>query len=81
VTHVPPVGEPGTEVGPAPGRRVGIRSPALTWLVGLAGFYTLYFARVFLLPLTIAVLLDLLLSPLVRGLSARGCPIRSARPW
>ncbi len=47
---------------------VGVRSAALTGLFVLAVFYTLYFARLFLLPLVLAVLFDLLLSPLVRGL-------------
>jgi len=74
MTDMPPIGEPGTDAGPAPERRVGIRSPVLTWLVVLAGVYTLYFARAFLLPLTIAVLLDLLLSPLVRGLRRARLP-------
>lgn len=41
---------------------------ALTVLATLAGFYTLYFAREFLLPLGIAILLSLVLAPLVRAL-------------
>ena len=41
---------------------------ALTILTVLALFYTLYFARAFLLPITFAVLLDFLLSPAVRAL-------------
>ncbi len=43
-------------------------STALTILTVLALFYTLYFARSFLLPITFAVLLDFLLSPAVRAL-------------
>ncbi|HSB55191.1 MAG TPA: AI-2E family transporter [Gemmatimonadales bacterium] len=70
MTDVTPV----ADAGPAPERRVGIRSPVLTCLVVLAGLYTLYFARPFLLPLTVAVLLDLLLSPVVRGLKRARVP-------
>ena len=73
MTHVTSVGEPGTDAGQAP-ERVGIRSPVLTCLVVLAVFYTLYFARAFLLPITIAVLLNFLLSPLVRGLRRARLP-------
>lgn len=43
-------------------------STALTILVVLALFYSLYFARSFLLPIVFAVLLDFLLSPAVRAL-------------
>lgn len=39
---------------------------ALTGLFVLAVFYTLYFARPFLMPLVLAVLLNLLLSPVVQ---------------
>jgi predicted PurR-regulated permease PerM len=46
----------------------GIRNLSLTGLFILAAFYTLYFARSFLLPVVLALLLSLLLSPLVRGL-------------
>lgn len=44
-------------------------STALTILAVLAMLYTLYFARAFLLPIVFAVLLDFLLSPLVRALA------------
>ena len=37
----------------------------LLWLVGLALLYTLYFARSLLMPVVVALLLALLLSPLV----------------
>jgi len=46
----------------------GIRSLALTGLFVLAAFYTLYLARSFFLPIIIALLLNFLLSPVVRGL-------------
>jgi predicted PurR-regulated permease PerM len=45
------------------------RSTALTILAVLALLYTLYFARAFLLPIVFAVLLDFLLSPIVRTLA------------
>ena len=73
VTSVTSVRETGTDMGRVP-ERVGIRSPVLTWLVVLAVFYTLYFARAFLLPIAIAVLLNFLLSPLVRGLKRARLP-------
>lgn len=44
------------------------RSAALTGLFVLAAFYTLYFARGFFLPVTLAVLLSFLFGPVVRGL-------------
>ncbi|HSK77036.1 MAG TPA: AI-2E family transporter [Thermoanaerobaculia bacterium] len=46
----------------------GIRSLALTGLFVLAAFYTLYFARSFILPIVLALLLNFLLSPVVRAL-------------
>jgi predicted PurR-regulated permease PerM len=46
----------------------GVRNLALTGLFVLAAFYTLYFARDFLLPIVLALLFNLLLTPLVRGL-------------
>ncbi|HZF13725.1 MAG TPA: AI-2E family transporter [Thermoanaerobaculia bacterium] len=46
----------------------GVRNVSLTGLFILAAFYTLYFARSFLLPIVLALLLSLLLSPLVRVL-------------
>ena len=66
----------------------GIRSLALTGLFILAAFYTLYFGRAFFLPIVLALLLNFLLSPVVRGLKklripngARGRPggLRAAR--
>ncbi len=52
----------------------GIRSFALTGLFILASFYTLYFARAFLLPIILALLLSFLLSPVVRGLKKLHIP-------
>jgi predicted PurR-regulated permease PerM len=55
-------------------RPVDVRSAALTGLFVLAVSYTLYFARPFLLPLTLAVLLNLLLSPVVQALGRLRLP-------
>lgn len=49
-------------------RKLGVRSFALTMLLALALFYTLYFAKDFFLPITGAIVLSFLLQPLVRGL-------------
>jgi len=54
--------------------RFGIRSLALTGLFILAALYTLYFARSFLLPIVLALLLNSLLSPVVRGLKKLHIP-------
>jgi predicted PurR-regulated permease PerM len=54
--------------------RIEIRSLAITGLFVLALFYTLYFARAFFLPIILAVLLDFLLSPLIRGLKRARIP-------
>jgi predicted PurR-regulated permease PerM len=48
--------------------RMEVRSLALTGLLVLAVLYTLYFARAFLFPIILAVLLDFLLSPIIRAL-------------
>jgi predicted PurR-regulated permease PerM len=56
------------KLGEALRERVEIRSLAITGLFVLASFYTLYFARAFFLPIILAVLLDFLLSPLIRGM-------------
>jgi predicted PurR-regulated permease PerM len=45
-----------------------VRALALAGLFVLAAFYTLYLARSFFLPIILALLLSLLLSPVVRGL-------------
>ncbi|MDP8981038.1 MAG: AI-2E family transporter [Acidobacteriota bacterium] len=49
--------------------RARIRSFALTGLLILGCFYTLFFARDFFLPVILALVFNLLLGPLVRGLS------------
>jgi predicted PurR-regulated permease PerM len=52
--------------------RPAARSAALTTLAVLGVLYTLYFARGFLVPIAFALLLNLLLSPLLRALARRG---------
>ena len=54
--------------------RMEVRSAAITGLFVLAVLYTLYFARAFLLPIVIAVLLDFLLSPIIRTLKRARIP-------
>jgi predicted PurR-regulated permease PerM len=49
-------------------RRVRVRSRMLTGLFTLAILYTCYFAQVVLIPIALALLLNLLLAPVVRGL-------------
>src|SRR5689334_14993909 len=46
----------------------GVRTGALIGLIVLASFFTLYAFRVFFLPVFLAILFDLLLSPVVRAL-------------
>jgi predicted PurR-regulated permease PerM len=53
---------------------LGVRSLALSGLFILAAFYTLYLARSFILPIVLAVLLNFLLSPVVRGLNKLRIP-------
>jgi len=48
--------------------RLEVRSVAITGLFVLAVLYTLFFARAFLLPIVLAILLDFLLSPVIRAL-------------
>jgi predicted PurR-regulated permease PerM len=62
------------KLGEALRERMEIRSVAITGLFVLAVFYTLYFARPFLLPIVIALLLDFLLSPIIRWLKRMGVP-------
>lgn len=52
----------------------GVRSLALTGLLILATFYTLYFGRAFFLPIVLALLLNSLFSPVVRGLKRLRIP-------
>jgi predicted PurR-regulated permease PerM len=54
------------KLGDALRDRVEVRSVAITGLFVLAVFYTLYFARAFFLPIVLAMLLDFLLSPIIR---------------
>ena len=62
------------KLGEALRDRVEIRSLSITGLFVLAAFYTLYFARLFFLPIILAILLDFLLSPLIRGLKRARIP-------
>lgn len=62
------------KLGEALRDRVEVRSVAITGLFILAVFYTLYFARPFLLPVVLAVLLDFLLSPVIRFLKRLRVP-------
>ncbi len=57
------------------GDRLEVRSLALTGLLVLACFYTLYFARAFVLPILLAILLDFLFSPVIRGLKRLHVPV------
>jgi hypothetical protein len=70
-----PVDEPDIKkLGEALRQRIEIRSLAVTGLFVLAAFYTLYFARAFLLPIVLAVLRDFLLSPIIRALKRARIP-------
>src|SRR6478672_11634510 len=62
------------KLGQALRDRIEIRSIAVTGLFVLAVLYTLYFARSFLLPIVLAVLLDFLLSPVIRTLKRARIP-------
>ena len=63
------------KTGEALGQRLEVRSIAVTGLFVLALFYTLYFARAFVLPILLAILLDFLLSPVVRALKRVRIPV------
>src|SRR5438093_12929885 len=56
-------------------RPFGVRSIALTGLFTLAVFYTIYFMRLILLPIVLALLLSYLLRPIVRGLAQLKIPL------
>ncbi len=62
----------GSADGPRPGIFSGTTRPVgtlvLYWLLALALLYTLYFARTLLMPVVVALLFALLLSPLVTAL-------------
>jgi predicted PurR-regulated permease PerM len=62
------------KLGEALRDRIEIRSVSITGLFVLAAFYTLYFAKAFFLPIVLAVLLDFLLSPIIRGLKRARIP-------
>lgn len=62
------------KLGDALRDRVEVRSVAITGLFILAVMYTLFFARAFLLPIVLAVLLDFLLSPVIRTLKRLRIP-------
>ena len=62
------------KLGDALRDRLEVRSLAITGLLVLAVLYTLYFARAFLLPIVLAVLLDFLLSPIIRTLKRARIP-------
>jgi predicted PurR-regulated permease PerM len=56
------------------GEGADARHVALVGLFVLALFYTLHLARAFVLPIVLAILLDFLLSPVVRALRKIGLP-------
>jgi predicted PurR-regulated permease PerM len=71
-----PTGEPPnvTKLSNLLGEHADARHVALVGLFLLAVFYTLHLAQVFFLPIVLAILLDFLLSPLVRALRKVGLP-------
>src|SRR6266403_6059423 len=56
-------------------RPFDVRSIALTGLLVLAVFYTIYFMRSILLPIVLALLLSYLFRPVVRGLAQLKIPL------
>ncbi len=64
----PAVAQPAVEERQLGSRPIDIRSIAITGLFLLALLYTLHFARSFLIPVVLAVLLDFLLSPVIRAM-------------
>ncbi|HEY7502758.1 MAG TPA: AI-2E family transporter [Gemmatimonadales bacterium] len=72
-----PAGEPPnvTRLASLLGENADARHIALMGLFILAVFYTLHLAQAFFLPIVLAVLLDFLLSPLVRALRKVGLPV------
>jgi predicted PurR-regulated permease PerM len=71
-----PAGEPPnvTKLASLLGERADARHVALVGLFILAVFYTLHLAQAFFLPIVLAILLDFLLSPVVRALRSLGLP-------
>jgi predicted PurR-regulated permease PerM len=71
--------EPGAPVPDLSKTETKLRSPlsvsvSISILAVLAVLYTLYFARAFFVPITYAVLLNFLLSPVIRALRRVGIP-------
>jgi predicted PurR-regulated permease PerM len=70
-----PIAQPDLrKTGEALREGIEIRSLAITGLFIFALFYTLYFGKAFFLPIVLAVLLDFLLSPLLRTLKRAHIP-------
>src|SRR5688500_16213572 len=71
-----PSGEPpsATKLASLLGEGADARHVALVGLFLLAIFYTLHLAQALFLPIVLAILLDFLLSPLVRALRKLGLP-------
>jgi predicted PurR-regulated permease PerM len=71
-----PTGEPPnvTKLSSLLGENADARHVALMGLFVLALFYTLHLAQAFFLPIVLAILLDFLLSPVVRALRRIGLP-------
>ncbi|HEU4525468.1 MAG TPA: AI-2E family transporter [Gemmatimonadales bacterium] len=71
-----PTGEPPnvTKLASLLGENADARHVALVGLFVLALFYTLHLAQAFFLPIVLAILLDFLLSPVVRALRRIGLP-------
>ena len=71
-----PTGEPPnvTKLATLLGENADARHVALVGLFVLAVFYTLHLAQAFFLPIVLAILLDFLLSPVVRALRRVGLP-------
>jgi predicted PurR-regulated permease PerM len=71
-----PTGEPPdvTKLANLLGEGADARHVALVGLFLLAVFYTLHLAQAFFLPIVLAILLDFLLSPVVRALRKLGMP-------
>ncbi len=63
-----------TSPGPSRQSPLGLIAVSTTGLLLLALFYTLYFGKDFFLPITLAVMLNFLLTPAVRVLKRAGVP-------
>ncbi|HEY7027019.1 MAG TPA: AI-2E family transporter [Gemmatimonadales bacterium] len=70
----PPVEPESNEVEPAIVPLPDVRTLALVVLAGLALIYTLHVGKAFFLPLVLAVMLDFLLSPVIRFLARLHIP-------